>query len=638
VRELVLPQSVKEAIGRRLTRLAEPTVDALRIAAALGKVFSFRDLAAVSTAGEDALLDALDEASGAQLVRAGVPGSAATRPGGDAFTFTHDKIREVLYEELNPIRRRRLHQRIGETLERLYQVGADAPPTANAAGDPHVQDLAHHFLQAGDLERSLVYLRRAAEDAERVFAHDEALRFLEQARDSAQALGRADALAAIDEAIGDTHEARGVVRPAVESYERALAAATSREARAALKAKIGNAYVPIGDPRGLAYLEESLVELDPHTQANALALATALVGRYYHYRTEHTRAIEFFDRARALAEPIGDPATLVQIYSFLCGANQHLVRFAEGDRWARKCIAMGERERYPEAIATGYEFLAENAFNRGRWDEALAYAAQDREQGSRCGSLARVAWSEFCRVNALYGKGELRMARDAAQAALASSEQIGETRLATWLEPCVALAAADLGEDDAALRHAEGGLARAEQLQQLVLSAWAMHALGHVALQRDDPGAALGWFERFVALLAATENRVAHNYMLARAAEAFLECGRLDEADRLAAQTLAVGELADSQHTVARARSVQARLLAARAQVADARTAFDDAIATFERLGSRLELARTLRHRAVFLLQCGDAQGAHADARQSVALATTLGAAKDRARAERLLQ
>ena len=68
--ELAIPQSVKEAIGRRLTRLSEPTVDALRTAAALGKIFPFRELAAVSSSSEDALLDALDEASAAQLIRA----------------------------------------------------------------------------------------------------------------------------------------------------------------------------------------------------------------------------------------------------------------------------------------------------------------------------------------------------------------------------------------------------------------------------------------------------------------------------------------------------------------------------------------------------------------------------------------
>ena len=65
--ELRIPQSVKEAIGRRLDRLSPSTVDTLRSAAALGKHFVFAELAAASAAGDAELLDALDEASAAQL-------------------------------------------------------------------------------------------------------------------------------------------------------------------------------------------------------------------------------------------------------------------------------------------------------------------------------------------------------------------------------------------------------------------------------------------------------------------------------------------------------------------------------------------------------------------------------------------
>src|SRR5688572_17778832 len=109
VDEMVIPQSVKEAIGHRLNRVSEECNELLRLGAILGKVFTFNELAAAAKQNEDALLDALDEATGAQLI-------AAT--AGDAFSFTHDKIREVLYEELNPIRRRRLHRHVAEGLER----------------------------------------------------------------------------------------------------------------------------------------------------------------------------------------------------------------------------------------------------------------------------------------------------------------------------------------------------------------------------------------------------------------------------------------------------------------------------------------------------------------------------------------
>ena len=125
----------------------------------------------------------------AQLVRAASGGARGSSGTDDAFVFTHDKIREVLYEELNPIRRRRLHQRIGETLEALHGMGL----AAGSAADERAQDLAHHFTLAGDLAKSMAYSRRAARDAERMYAHDEALKFLEQARESAEALRRIDA-------------------------------------------------------------------------------------------------------------------------------------------------------------------------------------------------------------------------------------------------------------------------------------------------------------------------------------------------------------------------------------------------------------------------------------------------------------
>ena len=62
ISELAIPQSVKEAIGRRLNRLSESCLDVLHAAAALGKEFDYTELAAVNLMSEDQLLDALDEA------------------------------------------------------------------------------------------------------------------------------------------------------------------------------------------------------------------------------------------------------------------------------------------------------------------------------------------------------------------------------------------------------------------------------------------------------------------------------------------------------------------------------------------------------------------------------------------------
>jgi len=638
--ELAIPQSVKEAIGRRLNRLSEPTVDALRTAAALGKVFPFRELAAVSPAGEDALLDALDEATAAQLIRANSGGPGASSTGGDdSFAFTHDKIREVLYEELNPIRRRRLHQRIGEALERTYAAAVSEGEATGPGADDHAQDLAHHFMQAGDLPRSLAYARRAARNATRVFALDEALKFLDQARESAEALHRESDVAAIDELIGDTHEARGVVAAAIESYERALARVSARDARAALKSKIGQVYCQVGDARGLPFLEDALAELDPATQTNELALSMAFVGRYHHYRTEHRKAIEFLERARQLAEPLDDPATLASIYSFLAGANQHLLEYAVSDDWSRRSIAFGERKNYPLAMANGYEFLAENCAGRGLWKETLGYAARDRELGTRSGSLARVAWADFATVQALLGTGKLAEARAVAQGALRLCEQIGEFRLATWLDPALAIIAADMGDDAAAREHAQSALDRAQQLQQLVLTAWALHAAAYAAMRRDDVDEAMRMYAQYLPLVRETENGIVRNFMLGSAAEAYLRAGRVDEAAALVAQAIGIAEFAGAPHYLALDLRVQGQVLAAQGRHEAAPASFDRAIALFEQTGSRLEHNRALYHRALLLLEHGnDAQkvAARSDAGAAREAFTEMGAVHDREWAERL--
>ena len=73
----------------------------------------------------------LDEALEARVVGE-VPGA----PG--RLRFSHALVRDTLYDELSPARRRQLHAQAGEALEALYA----------ANEEPHLAELAHHFVQA----------------------------------------------------------------------------------------------------------------------------------------------------------------------------------------------------------------------------------------------------------------------------------------------------------------------------------------------------------------------------------------------------------------------------------------------------------------------------------------------------------
>lgn len=589
VHELAVPQSVKEAIGRRLNRLSANAVEVLRTAAALGKIFRFGELAAVAATPEDQLLDALDEASAAQLLR---PNS------DDTFAFTHDKIREVLYEEVNPIRRRRLHQRIGEKLEQIYL----ATPNAGV----RIQDLAHHFIESGDLARALTYARGAAEKAAKIFAHDEALSYFERAREAAEALGQEAALGEIYEAMGDLYSLRGVVGAAVEHYEHAVTLARSKEQRGALHSKIGRDYAQVGDARGAQFLEMALTELDATTQTNQLALATAALGRYHHYRSNHHRALEFLERARALAEPLDDADTLNYVYMFTAGAYQHLGRVNQSMEWARKAKAMGEQKHFPLAISTGNEFLAEDTMLRGHWREALEYARLDRREGERIGAQDRIAWSGYITAWTRHGMGELAHAETEARAALSLAETIGDLRLRIMDQALLGQILSDRGQMDEARSQGAIALARSDELKHIVIQSLARQGLAYVELNERNWARALALLEESAALLAPTDNQWMRLTLGPILAEAYWGMGRYDEARDTVYEARATAQFAGSAHWEAWALRMQGQILTSQEEFDTAERAFEQAITIFESLGSRLQLAHAYFYRAAMWRARGD--------------------------------
>lgn len=618
IHELTIPQSVKEAVGRRLSRLNKACTEILTLAAGLGKQFRYSELIAACTRDEDATLDALDEATAAQLIRS---------IGEEHFAFTHDKIREVLIEELNPIRRRRLHMRIGENLERLHAGHSDL----------NASDLAYHFTLSGDLEKSLAYSLRAAKDAENLFGHDEALTYYRQAREAAEELGRPDRVGSIDESIGEIYDQHGESMLAVEALKRSLAGTNSPARQASIKARIGCVYGSLGNPRGLPYLHEAVNELDTRSQTDDLAKATAFLGRYHHYHARHMKAIEYLEQARALAEPFDNPLTLQTIYSYLAGAYQHQARFNESDAWARKTIKLGERKNNLQAQASGHEFLAENTICRGYWDEALRLTARNRELADKMDALHRRAWSEYPRTLALLGKGRLAEAYQVARAGLDLCEQIGETRLATWLEPALALIATDLGEDEAAEGHAQGSLRRGERLGQVALHGFSLHANGYWHMRCRRWEEAVHYYRQALELLRPTENRIIFLYSHAYAAEAFLGNGLTAESRELIDEAIDLAKSVQAPHLKALTRSVQARYFAKSGRLKRAAAAFAKAIADLDSLGSRLELGRAHYYRAKVWQESNAYDPAREDATRAVNILSNCGAKRDTRNADTLL-
>jgi class 3 adenylate cyclase/tetratricopeptide (TPR) repeat protein len=166
---LGLPRGIRDVVGQRVQRLGDDTERALRAGAVIGRQFDLSVLARVMEEDEDTVLDLIEPAVDAAVLR-----ESADVPG--RFIFVHALINRTLYEDTGPTRRARIHRRVGEVLEELF------------GGDPndHLPDLAFHWsaaLQTIDTAKAVGYAQRAGERALEQLAPTEAAQWFAQALD-----------------------------------------------------------------------------------------------------------------------------------------------------------------------------------------------------------------------------------------------------------------------------------------------------------------------------------------------------------------------------------------------------------------------------------------------------------------------
>ncbi len=616
-----VPPTVQTVLAARIDRLSQDEKRLLQTAAVLGKDVPFRPLAEITDVSEPDLRRVLERLQAAEFLY-------ETRLFPDSeYTFKHALTYEVAYGSLLQDRRRELHRRAGETLERLY---ADRTEEVYSA-------LARHFAEGGEVEKGLRYSVLAAEKAAALYAYEEAVQHFERAKSLAERLSLRDRMAEIDEAIGDVELRHGQLEQAVAAFERALAHPGDRLRQAKLKFKISRVYSLSGDPRGLPILQAALKELDPERQRAELVHAQALRARYHHYAGEHSRALEVLKEAYAMAESLDDVDLLTTVLSHLAGACQHLARHEESMNWARLAVELGERKNFPFAVLEGYEFMAENLANVGRWDEAIAFSDREYRLAASVGAMNRMAWAMQARAQALMGKGHLRAALDAIRTTATLAQESGEKRLGLWCDARLAMILTDLGDDSDAREAALHGMRAADDQGDRVLRVFTRLSLAYLHLQRERWNEAAAIFEETAEILGRSDNRLTRIHMRVLEAETLLGLGRLDDADATAAGAVELARETGYANSLGVALSIRGRVLGAINRWDDAAHALNEAVTTLSEIGSELNLARACFHRSRLRLAVGDASGAELDLAEALRLFSAIDARPDRERAERVL-
>lgn len=158
------PPSVEDAIRSRLELIDNEPRAELERASVIGKRFAFDLMAQIAESSESDLLGVLEQCISLALIQ-------EASGHDDAFEFTHGKIRDVLYDSMSRIRRRRLHSVVADALVGMKDV---------VRGEWEAL-IGEHLFRAARFGEAAPYLVRAARKLMQLSASSEAARLLDQA-------------------------------------------------------------------------------------------------------------------------------------------------------------------------------------------------------------------------------------------------------------------------------------------------------------------------------------------------------------------------------------------------------------------------------------------------------------------------
>jgi DNA-binding NarL/FixJ family response regulator len=404
-----VPSTIGDTLAARLSAVGHDVQSVVELAAILGPTFDLTTLVAASETERARTLDLLDGAMAVGLIE---PDDAAV----DTYSFVHALARETVLDRMPPSRRRQLHARAAEALERQ-------PPHASLT-----PRLAHHFLAShilGFHEQALHYSCEAGRLAERSLAFEDAAGWFERAASlpECQPATRSELLlAAAADYVRASHfpHARDI-------YDRLY---TIADPATRLVAAIGfedASWRPgLTGGRAADLLSIALAECGLDHRESQYVRGLGSLARALAFCGETARARQVSVRASELAEALGDAPTLAHVLSTgMWHGTTPDVAPEQISRTAAVVSSAKERLDY-EMLGAAANFLATVSYLVGRPDEMREAIDEARRAAAATGQpYYRHVYSCLAHATAFL-EGDFETARHWADETLKQNDPSGD--------------------------------------------------------------------------------------------------------------------------------------------------------------------------------------------------------------------
>ncbi|MEM4307776.1 MAG: tetratricopeptide repeat protein [Thermoplasmata archaeon] len=536
IKKMTLPEAVKKFVKFRVSKLSEKAKKVLSVCAILGRVFEYEVVKELAGLEEEELLDVMEELIAQKFL-------CESEEYKEGYMFRSNTVREVVYEETLGMRKKVMHQKAGEVIERFH-----------ASEENWWSSIARHYGAAENAEKFVEYGLKAGRVAARRFANPEAIEFfkgvikmLGESGEDAEKKGK------VLEELADVLQLEGRYDEALEALDKRICYATSQIDLGKSFRKKSEIYIYKGDYENAwkeaEKAEKQLTGLDG-TELH-MGEVWSVKGYVFERKGDYRKAIELQKRAHALFE-IGNAEKEAGTALHRIGTCYwYMGEYDQALEYLEKALKIREEIDDVGGMAATYNNIGIIYRDKGDYQKALEFYNKSLKLWERTGNIWGIATS-YHNVGLIYlDRGEYKKAMEVYKKNLAVGERIGDAWGITLSCNNLGAVYSALGDYEKALMYYHRCLGVCERTGDVHDIIYSYRGLAGIYFEMKDYEKALEFYQRALELCKQIDAQSDACSTMLGIAEIYVEKGALEDAAKLLGEIEGIAQKQGEKETVA---------------------------------------------------------------------------------------
>lgn len=553
-----LSNSIQSILTARIDRLSSIVKETVKTAAVIGREFELPILTEVMRRQEHFLIaqnnvpallrEQVKSAEQVQIWRA---------MNELRYIFKHSLLREVVYDMQLRTRLRELHQLIGEAIEK---VNADRL-------DQHYFDLAFHFEQAEEEDKTRLYLEKAADFARRNYMnqqaltyYDKLLQWLREPDDRVLIFKTLLKKGKVLELIGQWDICRAVYNDALHLAQRLddqifLGRANNN---------LGFLLMLQGRYKeARQYLEIAAVNFEEASDEIGISKVYGDLGNLHFRQGNYELAKTSFIRSLELSEQHTYTSQIAQIVGNLGLTYMNQGNYDEGIRQMRKVLQRSRETNDKQGLASLNINLGIVLFEKGNYDEAGQCFEEGLDRCEELGNKLLTSIGTGCLGSVYEKKGDFDKAMELFEKDLLLTEELGDKQGIAIASGLIGELLSVVGRFEEAEKHLRRTLELSRELGYKKGIAKAVNTLGDIYYYTREYEKSLDYYNQAIDVTREINNKLVLGSSLSEKAIVLLAMKRYQEVRDILVESMVLAKELGNPELIFEGKLLELKLLIA---------------------------------------------------------------------------